>query len=260
MSSVTSTLDARGVATVTLNRAAKHNALDGETIGELHAALRSIAGNGSARVVVLTGAGASFCAGADIAHMKGMLGASGQTNYEDALKLASCLQALDELPVPTIAKVNGNTFGGGIGLIACCDIAIGVDGAKLALKEVKLGIVPATISPYVVAAIGERQSRRLFLTSAMFDAAEAKSMGLLHATGSAEDLDALVEAQIQLLLQAGPKAAAAAKGLIRMVRGSADRGALNDQTARLLASLRISAEGQEGLSAFLERRKPEWTS
>ena len=176
---ITTTVDARGVATLTLNRPDKHNALDGATVQELHAALTALANDAQARVVVLTGAGASFCAGADIAHMRSMMGATEQQNVDDALLLARCLRTLDELDKPVIARVNGNVFGGGVGLVACADIAIGVETAKFALTEVRLGIVPAAISPYVVAAIGNRHARRLFLTAAPFDALEARSIGLL---------------------------------------------------------------------------------
>jgi methylglutaconyl-CoA hydratase len=186
MSLVTSSIDARGVATLTLNRPDKHNALDGTTMRELHAALVAINGNAQARVVVLTGAGASFCAGADIAHMRSMMGATEQQNVDDALLLVRCLRALDELDKPVIARVNGNVFGGGVGLVACADIAIAAETAKFALTEVRLGIVPAAISPYVVAAISNRNARRLFLTAAPFDALEARGLGLLHFTASAE--------------------------------------------------------------------------
>jgi methylglutaconyl-CoA hydratase len=258
MSLITSNVDPRGVATVTLNRPDKHNALDGATMRELHAALSAVESNSAVRVVVLTGAGASFCAGADIAHMRSMMGASEQQNVEDALLLARCLRTLDELDRPVIARVNGNVFGGGVGLVACADIAIGVTGAKFALTEVRLGIVPAAISPYVVAAIGQRQARRLFLTAAPFDASEAHRLGLLHFTASSELLDAAVDDQVNLILRGGPEALRAAKKLVRRVTHFTDRDAVGEETARLLARLRVSPEGREGLSAFLERRKPGW--
>jgi methylglutaconyl-CoA hydratase len=252
------TIDSRGIATVTLNRPEKHNALDGDTMRELHEALHRIQSDAAVRVVVLTGAGASFCAGADIAHMRSMLGATEQQNIDDALVLARLLRTLDELDRPVIARINGNVFGGGVGLVACADIAIAVDTAKFALTEVRLGIVPAAISPYVVAAIGSRQARRLFLTAASFDAAEARELSLVHFTSPADALDAAVEAQLELVLRGGPEALRAAKKLIRSVSPPIDRDALVDETARLLARLRISPEGKEGLSAFLERRKPGW--
>jgi methylglutaconyl-CoA hydratase len=225
---------------------------------ELHAALVAIAGNPQARVVVLTGAGASFCAGADIAHMRSMMGATEQQNVDDALLLVRCLRTLDELEKPVIARVNGNVFGGGVGLVACADIAIAVETAKFALTEVRLGIVPAAISPYVVAAIGNRNARRLFLTAAPFDAVEARTLGLLHFTASADQLDAAVATQVDHLLRGGPEALRAAKKLIRRVAGLGDRETLGEETARLLARLRVGSEGREGLSAFLEKRRPNW--
>jgi methylglutaconyl-CoA hydratase len=258
MSLVTSNIDARGVATLTLNRPDKHNALDGATMQELHAALVAIAANAQARVVVLTGAGASFCAGADIAHMRSMMGATEQQNVEDALLLVRCLRTLDELDKPVIARVNGNVFGGGVGIVACADLAIGVATAKFALTEVRLGIVPAAISPYVVAAIGNRQARRLFLTAAPFEAPEARNLGLLHFTAPADQLDAMVATQVEFLLRGGPEALRAAKKLVRRVASLSDRDVLGEETARLLARLRVSPEGREGLSAFLEKRKPGW--
>jgi methylglutaconyl-CoA hydratase len=259
---ITTNIDARGVATLTLNRPDKHNALDGATMQELHAALVAIACNAQARVVVLTGAGASFCAGADIAHMRSMMGATEQQNVDDALLLVRCLRTLDELDKPVIARVNGNVFGGGVGLVACADIAIAAETAKFALTEVRLGIVPAAISPYVVAAIGSRNARRLFLTAAPFDALEAREIGLLHFTASAEQLDAAIATQVDHVLRGGPEALRAAKKLVRRAAVLGDRDALLDalgeETARLLARLRVSPEGREGLSAFLERRKPDW--
>lgn len=258
MTTVTTSIDARGVATLTLNRPEKHNALDGATMGELHDALTKIGSDSNARVVVLTGAGTSFCAGADIGHMRSMLNMTEEQNVADALVLARLLRKLDEFELPIIARVNGNTFGGGVGLVACADIAIGTTSAKFALTEVRLGIVPAAISPYVVAAIGSRQARRLFLTAAPFNAEEAQRLGLLHFTSPPEELDRLVNEQIEHLLRGGPAALGAAKQLVRRVAHYHDREILGDETARLLARLRVSAEGKEGLSAFLERRKAGW--
>lgn len=255
---ITRGIDARGVATLTINRPDKHNALDANTLSELSDALRAVQADPKVRLVVLTGAGASFCAGADIAHMRSMMGFTEQQNIEDALLLARTLRLLDELEQPVIARINGNVFGGGLGIVACTDIAIAVDSAKFALTEVRLGIVPAAISPYVVAAIGSRQARRLFLTSAMFEAAEARELGLVHFTASADALDAAVEAQVDLVLRGGPEALRAAKKLVRRASPSVDRDVLTEENARLLARLRVSPEGKEGLSAFLERRKPTW--
>jgi methylglutaconyl-CoA hydratase len=259
MTTVTTDIDSRGVATLTLNRPEKHNALDGATMGLLAAALTQIANDPKARLVVLTGAGASFCAGADIGHMRSMLTMTEEQNVTDAQVLAKLLRQLDEFELPIIARVNGNAFGGGVGLIACADIAIGVSSAKFALTEVRLGIVPAAISPYVVAAIGSRQARRLFLTAAPFDADEAQGLGLLHLSTDSGALDELVQAQIGHLLRGGPEALRAAKQLVRRVAHFHDREVLADETARLLARLRVSPEGKEGLSAFLERRKSAWS-
>ncbi|HEY0681033.1 MAG TPA: enoyl-CoA hydratase-related protein [Steroidobacter sp.] len=258
MSTITTSINSRGVVTLTLNRPEKHNALDGATMGELHDALTKIGGDKNARVVVLTGAGASFCAGADIGHMRSMLNFTEEQNVADALVLARLLRTLDEFELPLIARVNGNTFGGGVGLVACADIAIGASSAKFALTEVRLGIVPAAISPYVVEAIGSRQARRLFLTAAPFSAEEAQSIGLLHFTAAPEQLDQIVNEQVDLLLRGGPAALRAAKQLVRRVAHFHDRDVLGDETARLLARLRVSPEGKEGLSAFLERRKSSW--
>jgi methylglutaconyl-CoA hydratase len=258
MSSVTTQLSSNGVLTLTLNRAEKHNALDGATIEELHAALLAAEGHDGVRVVVLTGAGKSFCAGADINHMRALKDASEAQNFADASALARCLRALDELDRPVIARVNGNAFGGGVGLVACADIAIGVDTAKFALSEVRLGIVPATISPYVIAAMGAHHARRLFLTAAAIDAHEAHRVGLLHYVATAEELDATLNAQIDALLQGGPLAQRAAKRLVRDVVAANDRDRLQSDTAQLLAKLRVTPEAREGLSAFLERRKPDW--
>ncbi|HEY5809542.1 MAG TPA: enoyl-CoA hydratase-related protein [Povalibacter sp.] len=258
MPNITLATDTRGVATLTLNRPDKHNALDGDTLRQLHDALVEIENDSAVRAVVLTGAGASFCAGADIAHMRSMLDATPQQNVDDAMLLARCLRALNELPQPVVARVNGNVFGGGVGLVACADIAVTVDAARFALTEVRLGIVPAVISPYVISAIGARHARRLFLSAAPFDALEAHTMNLTHFVAAAGQLDALVEAQVDLLLRGGPAALRAAKKLVRDVAAAGDIDMLTADTARLLAALRTSAEGKEGLSAFLERRKPDW--
>ncbi|MFL6549073.1 MAG: enoyl-CoA hydratase-related protein [Povalibacter sp.] len=255
---ITLTTDPRGVATLTLNRPEKHNALDGETLKQLRETLASVDQSSEIRVVILTGAGVTFCAGADISHMRSMLGASEQENVDDALLLADCLRKLDELSKPVIARVNGNVFGGGVGLVACCDIAICVDSAKFALTEVRLGLVPAAISPYVIAAIGARQARRLFLTAAPFDAMQARELQLVHEVTPTDALDAQVETQVDLILRGGPVALRTAKKLIRDVLESNDRDQLAIQTASLLASLRVSPEGKEGLTAFLERRNPNW--
>lgn len=248
-------LSDRGVLTLTLNRPEKHNALNAELIAALQTALEDAARNDQVRVIVLTGAGASFCAGADIAYMRSTLEYTQEQNLQDARALARCLRTLDEIERPVIAKINGNAFGGGLGLIACADIALGSTAAQFALTEVRLGLVPATISPYVVAAIGARQARRLFLTAQSFDAREAVRLGLLHAIAEPDQLEASVEQEIDALLRGGPRAQRAAKRLVRTVVDAADRDRLQEDTSRLLAELRTGDEAKERMTAFLERRK-----
>ncbi len=241
-----------------LERPELHNAFDAALIARLTAALDEAAADASVRAVVLDGAGPSFSAGADLHWMRGMAAASEAENREDALALARLMRTLDELPKPTIARVHGAAFGGGVGLVACCDIAIGVPGAKFGLTESRLGLLPAVISPYVVAAIGPREARRWFATAEVFDAAQALRMGLLHEVVEADALDAAVERQLALLLKAGPVASATAKRLVREVALQPDRDRLDQANAALIAALRVSAEGQEGLGAFLDKRTPAW--
>lgn len=241
-----------------LNRPALHNAFDAELIAELTAALAAAGADAGIRVVVLEGAGASFSAGADLNWMRGMAAASEAENRQDSLALARLMRTLDELPKPTIARVHGAAFGGGVGLVACCDIAIGVPEAKFGLTESKLGLLPAVISPYVIAAIGARQARRWFASAEIFDAQTALQIGLLHQVVAAEQLDTAVQRQIDLLLKAGPLAAAGAKSLIARVVATSDGQTQDQANATLIAGLRVSPEGQEGLSAFLDKRSPSW--
>ena len=247
------------VARLRLNRPDLHNAFDAGLIAELTVALERLGSDGGVRVVVLEGAGASFSAGADLNWMRGMAAAGEAENRADALALARLMRTLDELPKPTIARVHGAAFGGGVGLVACCDIAIGVPEAKFGLTESKLGLLPAVISPYVIAAIGARQARRWFATAEIFDASEAQRIGLLHDVVNPTALDTTVQRQVELLLKAGPVAAASAKSLVRRVCAGGDGAALDAANADLIAKLRVSAEGQEGLGAFLDKRKPAWT-
>lgn len=246
------------VARLRLNRPELHNAFDAMLIAALTGALEAVARDEEVRVVVLEGEGASFSAGADLNWMRGMAAASEAENREDALALARLMRTLDELPKPTIARVHGAAFGGGVGLVACCDIAIGTPDVKFGLTESKLGLLPAVISPYVMAAIGARQARRWFATAEIFDAGEAQRIGLLHDVVHATALDTAVQRQVDLLLKAGPVAAASAKHLVRRVAAASDRDALDADNAVLIARLRVSPEGQEGLSAFLDKRKPNW--
>ncbi len=248
------------VATITLNRPSVHNAFDDVLIADLTTALDDCERNRSVRAVVLTGAGASFSAGADLNWMRGMAQASGDANRTDSLRLATLMRTLNFLSKPTLARVNGSAYGGGVGLVACCDIAISVDGAKFSLSEVKLGLVPAVISPYVIAAIGMRQARKFFISGEVFDAATAARIGLLHDVVAPDQLDAAVERTLHFLTKGGPLAQAEAKQLALrvggMTRESAER--LDAENAELIARLRVSAEGQTGLAAFLDKRAPDW--
>ncbi|GAP67490.1 enoyl-CoA hydratase/carnithine racemase [Mizugakiibacter sediminis] len=249
-----------GVATLTLQRPQVHNAFDDALIAELTAALRDLDGDDAVRAVVLTGSGASFSAGADLNWMRGMAAADETENRADSLRLAALMRTLNFLSKPTVARVNGAAYGGGVGLVACCDVAIGVESAKFALSEVKLGLVPAVISPYVIAAIGVRQARRLFLGGEVFDAAEAARIGLLHAVVPAAELDAAVDRALHWLAKGGPQAQREAKQLALRAAGMTPEAQqrIDEENAALIARLRVSAEGQEGLGAFLDKRPPRW--
>jgi methylglutaconyl-CoA hydratase len=251
-------IDARGVARVTLDRADRHNAFDDLVIRELTAELERVSADARVRAVVLTGAGRSFSAGADIGWMRAMAGAGEQANREDALALAKLMRTLDGLAKPTVARVNGPAYGGGVGLVACCDIAIASSDARFAFTEVRLGLAPAVISPYVIAAIGARQARRLFATGEAFDAAGALDIGLVHGVVAPDALDAGVEAVVAQLLLGGPAAQSEIKKLVAMVAREAGARDLEARTADLIARLRASPEGQEGLGAFLGKREPGW--
>jgi len=248
------------VAWLTLNRPQIHNAFDDELIAALTDALAQADADPAVRAVVLSGNGSCFSAGADLNWMRGMASASEQENREDSLRLARLMRNLQFLSKPTVARVNGAAYGGGVGLVACCDIAVGVDTAKFALSEVKLGLVPAVISPYVVAAIGLREARRLFITGEVFDAAVAGRIGLLHAVVPPAELDEAIERQLYLLAKAGPLAQREAKQLALRIGGAdpvqAER--IDSANAELIARLRVSPEGQHGLGAFLDKRAPAW--
>jgi methylglutaconyl-CoA hydratase len=255
---IRSEIDARGVARLTLDRAEKHNAFDDLVIRELTSEIARLDGDEHVRIVVLTGAGRSFSAGADLNWMRAMAGYGAQENRADALALAALMEALDQLGKPTIARVNGPAYGGGVGLIACCDVAIATRDARFAFTEVRLGLAPAVISPYVIAAIGARHARRLFATGETFDAAHAQAIGLVHDVVDAAALDASVEAMIAELLQGGPAAQREIKRLINLVARQASSTDLRVRTAELIARLRASPEGQEGVGAFLGKRTPGW--
>ena len=253
-------LDREGpTAWITLNRPQVHNAFDDALIVQLTDALIETDRDSRVRALVLRGAGATFSAGADLRWMRAMADATRTENETDAMRLATLLRTLDGLSKPVVACVNGSAYGGGVGLIACCDIAVGVPSAKFALSEVRLGLAPAVISPYVVAAIGMRQARRLFLGGAVIDAAEAQRIGLLHAVVPADQLNEACGQQLHWLAKGGPQAQAACKRLLRQLRDKPRPPASQDAAnAELIANLRLSAEGQEGMRAFLDKRAPEW--
>ena len=249
-----------GVARVTLNRPELRNAFDDKLIGELKRAFTDVEKDQTVRVMVLAGNGPAFCAGADLNWMKRMSGYSYDQNLADAKGLAEMLATLDRLPKPTIARVHGPVFAGGTGLVAACDIAVGTPEAKMCLSEAKLGLSPATISPYVLRAMGEREARRYFLTAEIFDAQEAFRIGMLSLLVPANELDANVESLVKHLLAGGPEAHAKIKALIRTVTGRRPDDALVAETAKQIAEIRGSPEGKEGIASFLEKRKAAWCS
>ena len=242
-----------GVARVTLNRPDVRNAFDDALIASLTKAFDELNRDTTVRVVVLAGNGPAFCAGADLNWMKRMAGYGYDENLRDARALAEMLATLDGIDKPTIARVHGPAFAGGTGLVAACDIAVGT-------PEAKLGLSPATISPYVMRAIGARAASRYFLTAEVFDAAEALRIGMLSALVPAAELDAAVDGLVQHLLAGGGEAHARIKDLIRQVAGRPIDDALKADTARRIAEIRASPEGKEGIAAFLEKRKPKWFS
>ena len=247
-----------GVATVTMNRPDVHNAFDDTLIARLTAVLRSVDDDAAVRVVVLAAHGRSFSAGADLNWMKRMAHYSEAENLRDAMHLAELMRTLDRMRKPTIARVQGAAFGGGVGLVACCDMAIAAREALFSLSEVRLGLIPAVISPYVIQAIGVRAARRYFLTAERFGADEAKRRGLLTDVVDAHWLDQGVDGLVGQLLKGGPHAIAASKELIRAVSDRPIDTQVCEDTARRIAQQRASAEGREGVTAFLEKRAPAW--
>ena len=253
-------VDDRGVARVTLNRPEIRNAFDDKLIRELTDIFERLGADAAVRVIVVTGAGKAFSAGADLNWMRRMAGYGREENLADARDLAQLMHVLNTTPKPTIARVNGPALGGGVGLVACCDIAIASETTFFALSEVRLGLIPAVISPFVAAAIGPRAARRYFLTGERFDAETARALGLVHAVAPADGLDAAVEAVLAELLACGPAAQAAAKDLIAAVAHRPADAALREATARRIAEIRAGEEGRHGVAAFLEKRKPRWIS
>src|SRR4051812_40591175 len=244
---------------VTLNRAERHNAFDDALIAELTEALRSMEAEESVRVVILAAAGRSFSAGADLNWMKRMASYSAEDNRRDAMGLGALMRTLAHLRKPTVARVQGPAYGGGVGLVACCDIAVASTHATFSFSEAKLGLIPAVISPYVVAAIGERAARRYFLTAERFDAAEAWRLGLVHEIANDEaQMDEKIGDIVDSLLACGPVAQTEAKALVRVVSGRPVTSELIQDTAERIAKIRSSPEGREGISAFLEKRRAAW--
>lgn len=251
------TTDPRGVATLTLNRVDKHNAMSALMIEELTLAAVALNADDAVRVVVLTGAGGSFCAGGDLAWMQDQMRADGATRAEHAGKLAAALGALNTLSKPLIGRVQGQAFGGGMGLIAVCDVAIGVTGSKFGFTETRLGLIPATIGPYVLARMGEAMARRVFMSARLFDTEEAVTLGLLAKAVAPDDLDAAIEAEIKPYLSCAPGAVASAKALAQRLGAGIGTDDVNHSIGQLVARWE-SDEAGEGIAAFFDKRKPSW--
>lgn len=247
-----------GIATVTLNRPAKHNAFDEHLIAHMTSAFREVEADDSVRLMVLAANGRNFSAGGDLDWMKRMAAFSYEDNLADARALAEMLRTLNFLSKPTIARIQGAAFGGAVGLISCCDIAVASDNASFCLSEVKIGLLPATISPYVIAAIGERAARRLFLSAERFDAQRAMQLGLVSEVCEFEQLDETLRSIAKLILANSPLAVSASKKLIGDISSQPISAELIEDTSQRIAKIRTSIEGQEGLSAFLEKRSPAW--
>ena len=250
-------VDGRGVAWLRLNRPEKHNAMDAAMIAELTEVAGRLGRDPAVRVVVLTGAGRSFCAGGDLGWMKAQMAADGATRAREAGALAALLGALDTMPKPLIGRVQGQAFGGGVGLMSVCDVAVGVVGAKIGLTEVRLGLIPATIGPYVVARMGAARARRMFFSGRIFEAEEAVDLGLLARVVAAEDLDAAIEAEIAPYLGAAPGAVAEGKRLVAELARPVDAAQVAMSIEALVARWE-SAESAEGIAAFFEKRKARW--
>jgi methylglutaconyl-CoA hydratase len=262
MNTLKSSTDNRAVLTLTMHRPEVHNAFDADMISELTTALTIADQDDTVRMVVITGSGTCFSAGADMHWMRSLVTASREDNKADALRLAQLMRTLNYLSKPTIARINGAAFGGGLGLIAACDITISVDSARFGLTEARLGLAPAVISPYVFRRIGERNARRYFLSGERFGSQRALDIGLIQQSVTEDQLDETVERVIGQLLLSGPLAVAQCKQLAFEVAGHNEQSqrSMDEYTAGLIASLRVSAEGQEGLAAFLEKRKPAWVT
>ena len=246
------------VATVTLNRPDLRNAFNEGAIAELARVFDELGRNDAVRAIVLAANGPSFCAGADLNWMKKMAGYSHDENEADAMRLADMLRTIYLCPKPTVARVQGDCYAGGMGLVAACDIVVASEAAGFCLSEVKLGLIPATISPYVIKAMGEQAARRYFLTAERFDAAEAQRIGVAHTVVAPEALDATVAGIVKALVNNSPHAVQQAKTLVREIVGQPVDDALLLDTAGRIATIRASTEGREGVASFLEKRKPTW--
>lgn len=251
-------VDETGIATITLNRPEVHNAFNDEIIGRLIAAIDSCHNNNDVRVVILRSTGKNFSAGADLAWMKSMAALNYEENKQDASALAQLMEKLYRLDKPVITRAQGKSFGGAVGLIACSDIVVADTDASFCLSEVKIGLVPAVISPYVVRAIGQRMASRYFITAEAFSAHQALTFGLIHEVCPLEELDEQITKLAHTILNNGPNAVAKAKALVQQVADNPIDSATINYTTELIADIRVSDEGQEGLGAFLEKRKPSW--
>jgi methylglutaconyl-CoA hydratase len=255
------TVDNKGLATVTMNRPEVHNAFNAEMIAELTQCYSQLNADKSVRVILLQAAGKSFSAGADIHWMKGMVSATQEENKKDSENLAALLRTINFCGKTTVAKVNGLAFGGGVGLICCCDIVIAENSAKFGLTEAKLGLVAAVISPYVIDAIGMRKARRYLQTAEVFDAPKAHEMGILSECVDSDQLDHTVEEIIKALSTTGPNAKEISKKLVMSVVGRTlpQQQKIDEYTTQVIAAVRVSEEGQQGLKAFLDKQKPDWS-
>ncbi len=259
---MTATLDIRrpspAVAEVWLNRPDVRNAFNDGVIAELTAAFRALGADASLRAVVLGGHGKAFCAGADLTWMRAMADYTWAQNQADAAALAEMLWTIYRCPVPVVGRVHGDCYAGGVGLAAVCDVLVAAEGVQFCLSEARLGLLPATIGPYVVRALGEQASRRYFVTAERFSAERAHALGFVHELASADQLDAKVGEVVAALVANGPAAVKACKQLVQDVAGRPIDAALREDTARRIADIRVSPEGREGVQAFLGKREPTW--
>ena len=248
----------KGIRRITLNRPDKRNAFDAAVIAELTAAFRDAEDNPDVRIIILAATGKHFSAGADLEWMRATAAMSESENRDDARQLANLMRTLDGMTKPVVARIQGAAFGGALGLVCCADIAVAESGARFCLSEVRLGLVPATIGPYVVRAMGHRQARRYMLTAELMDADTARELGLVHEVMADETLDEGVEAICHALLQGGPDAQTYCKNLLRQLNDPASDAAVDEYTAAMIAAARTGNEGQEGLRAFLQKENPKW--